>query len=98
MEIVPACTNAKLKAVIRCKLDLEIEIHPYGLLRYDGVNDTGCDKHYCVLITVIEFTGGYHVIYVINCFWFYVGRWFTKFNGVSKINFCLHLKKIGIQV
>lgn len=53
MEIVPACTNAKLKAVIRCKLNLEIEIHPYGLLRYDGVNDTGCDKHYCVLISVI---------------------------------------------
>lgn len=68
-------------------------IHSDGWRGYDGLVDLGFDKHFRVHHGANEFVRGESHINGIESFWSYTKRRLTKFNGVPKKTFYLHLKE-----
>jgi len=98
-EIVPNCSAKTLQAIIEHVVDLNsgrtrTEINTDGWRGYDGLVDTGYDKHYRVNHSKDEFSDfkGHHVN-GIEAFWSYTKRRITMFNGIRKTHFELFLKE-----
>ena len=92
-EIVPDCSRATLQGIIRGKVDPESVIHSDGWRGYDGLVDIGYRKHYRVRHGENEFANKESHINGIESFWGYAKTRLTRFRGLPKHTFCLHLKE-----
>jgi transposase-like protein len=92
-EIIPDCRRATLQAVIRGRVDLESIIHSDGWRGYNGLVDLGYKKHFRVNHGQNEFVQGKSHINGIESFWGYSKTRLSKFRGLSKMTFHLHLKE-----
>ena len=90
-EIIPDCSQATLRAVIRGRIDPASVVCSDGWPGYDGLVDVGFDKHIRINKQKTFAKGRAH-INGIEAFWSFTKRRLAKFNGV-KVNFGLHLKE-----
>lgn len=92
-EIVPDCSKATLQGIIRGHIELDSVINTDGWRGYDGLVDIGFDKHLRVNHGDNEFACGERHINGIESFWGYAKKRLSKFNGIDKKMFYLHLKE-----
>jgi len=92
-RIVPNCSRSTLQGIIRGKVKLESIIHTDGFRGYDGLIDLGYKKHYRVNHSRDEFARGKSHINGIENFWGIAKTRLSKFRGLSKTTFHLHLKE-----
>ena len=83
-EIVPNCARKTLQAVIRGRIELESIIHSDGWRGYDGLVDLGYKKHFVHEKSHIN---------GIESFWGYAKTRLSRFRGMNKSTFHLHLKE-----
>lgn len=92
-EILPDCRRHTLQAVIRGHVSLESVLHSDGWRGYNGLVDLGYQKHFRVQHGLDEFATATSHINGIESFWAYAKTRLTKFRGINKSTFKLHLKK-----
>jgi len=92
-EIVPDCSKATLQAIIRGKVEPESIIYSDGWRGYNGLVDVGYGKHLRVDHGRNEFARGKTHINGIEGFWGFAKSRLTRFRGMSKKTFYLHLKE-----
>jgi transposase len=92
-EIVPNCARKTLQGVIRGRVELESVIHSDGWRGYDGLVDLGYKKHFRVNHGSNEFVQGKSHINGIESFWGYAKTRLSRFRGMRKSTFHLHLKE-----
>ena len=92
-EIVPDCRRATLQAVIRGSVDLESVIHSDGWRGYNGLVDLGYKKHFRVNHGQDQFVHDKSHINGIESFWGYAKTRLSRFRGLNKKTFYLHLKE-----
>lgn len=92
-EIVPDCSKATLQAIIRGKVNPESIIYSDGWRGYNGLVDVGYGKHLRVDHGRNEFTRGKTHINGIEGFWGFAKSRLTRFRGMNKDTFFLHLKE-----
>lgn len=92
-EIVPNCAKPTLQGVIRGRVDLETVIHSDGWRGYNGLVDLGYKKHFRVQHGHNEFVKSKSHINGIESFWAYAKTRMSKFRGLSRNTFYLHLKE-----
>lgn len=91
-EIVPNCSKATLQGIIRGKVDIKSVINSDGWRGYNGLVDIGYG-HYRVDHSKDEFVRGSTHINGIEGFWGYAKVRLSKFRGMNKQTFHLHLKE-----
>ena len=92
-EIVPDCSKATLQAIIRGKVEPESIIYSDGWRGYNGLVDVGYGKHLRVDHGRNEFAKGKAHINGIEGFWGFAKSRLTRFRGMNKETFFLHLKE-----
>ena len=92
-EIVPNCRRSTLQAVIRGRIDHQSIIHSDGWRGYDGLVDLGYKKHFRVNHGTNEFVNNKSHINGIESFWGYAKSRLSRFRGMNKTLFHLHLKE-----
>ena len=92
-QIMPNVSRAALQAVIRGHAALDSTIHTDGWSGYDGLVDLGYERHFRVHHGANEFAVGLNHINGIESFWGFAKHRMTKFHGLSKHTFPLHLKE-----
>lgn len=92
-EIVPDAKKKTLIAVVRGRVDLDTVIHTDGWRAYDGLVDLGYEKHYRVHHGDNEFAVGERHINGIESFWAFAKLRLSRFKGLPKHTFYLHLKE-----
>ncbi|KPK24603.1 MAG: transposase [Desulfobacterales bacterium SG8_35_2] len=92
-EIVPDCRRATLQGVIRGRVDLESVIHSDGWRGYNGLVDLGYKKHFRVNHGQDQFVHDKSHINGIESFWGYAKTRLSKFRGMNRKTFYLHLKE-----
>ena len=92
-EVVPDCRRSTLQAVIRGRVSLESVIHSDGWRGYNGLVDLGYKKHFRVNHGQDEFVQGKSHINGIESFWGFAKTRLSRFRGMSKTTFHLHLKE-----
>lgn len=92
-ELVPDVQRKTLQAIIRGRVSLDSIIHSDGWRGYNGLVDTGFDKHYRVNHSKNEFATKDSHINGIESFWSFAKRRLQKFNGIARHTFYLHLKE-----
>ena len=92
-EIVPNCSKTTLQGIIRGKVSLDSVIHSDGWRGYQGLVDVGYKKHFRVAHHKNEFVNGKKHINGIEGFWGFSKTRLSKFKGMSKSTFNLHLKE-----
>lgn len=92
-EIVPDCSKTTLQAIIRGKVEPESIIYSDGWRGYNGLVDVGYGKHLRVDHGRNEFTRGKTHINGIEGFWGFAKSRLTRFRGMNKVTFFLHLKE-----
>ena len=92
-EVVPDCRRATLQAVIRGRVDLESVIHSDGWRGYNGLVDLGYKKHFRVNHGQDQFVHDKSHINGIESFWGFAKTRLSRFRGMNKNTFYLHLKE-----
>jgi len=92
-EIVPDVAKKTLQGIIRGKVELDSVIHSDQWPGYNGLVDLGYKKHFRVDHGADEFTNGQSHINGIEGFWGLAKNRLTKFKGIHKHTFYLHLKE-----
>lgn len=92
-EIVPDCSKATLQAIIRGRVALDSVIYSDGWRGYNGLVDVGYGKHLRIDHGRDEFVRGQAHINGIEGFWGFAKSRLTRFRGMSKDTFYLHLKE-----
>lgn len=92
-EIVPDARKKTLQQAIRGKVDLQSIVHSDGWPGYDGLVDVGYAKHLRVEHGRNEFANEQSHINGIESFWAYAKHRLTKFKGIPRHTFYLHLKE-----
>jgi transposase-like protein len=92
-EVVPDCSKATLQAIIRGRVALDSVIYSDGWRGYNGLVDVGYGKHLRVDHSQDEFSRGRSHINGIEGFWGFAKSRLTRFRGMSKHTFYLHLKE-----
>jgi transposase-like protein len=92
-EIVPDVTKKTLQKAIRGRVSLDTIVHSDGWRGYDGLVDVGYAKHLRVSHGDNEFVDGRSHINGIESFWAFAKHRLTKFKGVPRHTFYLHLKE-----
>ncbi len=92
-QIVHNCSKELLQKIVREKVSLNTIIHTDGWPAYDSLVDLGYQKHYRIKHRDGEFVRGNVHINGIEGFWGYVKTRLTKFKGLRKSQFYLHLKE-----
>lgn len=92
-EIVPDCSKATLQAIIRGRVSLESVIYSDGWRGYNGLVDVGYGKHLRVDHGKDEFAIGHTHVNGIEGFWGFSKTRLTRFRGMNKSTFYLHLKE-----
>jgi len=92
-QIIPNCRQKTLRKAILHKISLESVIHSDGWSGYDGLVDMGYQKHLRVNHEAAEFALRKNHVNGIESFWSFAKRRLTKFNGLPRHTFYLHLKE-----
>jgi transposase-like protein len=92
-EIVPDFRRKTLQAVIRGRVSADSVIHSDYWRGYNGLVDLGYKKHFRVQHATDQFVQGKSHINGIESFWGYAKTRLSKFRGMSKSTFYLHLKE-----
>jgi transposase len=92
-QIVKNCSASQLLPIIKGKADTDAVIYTDGFKTYDGLADFGYKKHYRVKHGENEFVNGRNHINGIENFWGLCKVRLTKFRGVHKHTFYLHIKE-----
>ena len=92
-EIVPDVKKTTLRKAIRGKVGLDTIVHSDGWRGYDGLVDVGYARHLRVNHGADQFVDGRSHINGIESFWAYAKHRLTKFKGVARHTFYLHLKE-----
>ena len=92
-EIVPDCSKVTLQGIIRGKVAPESIIYSDRWRGYNGLVDVGYGKHLRVDHSRNEFVRGKTHINGIEGFWGFAKSRLTRFRGMSKVTFYLHLKE-----
>ena len=92
-QIVHNCSKELLQRIVREKVGLDAIIHTDYWPAYDGLVDLGYQKHYRIKHGDGEYVRGNVHINGIEGFWGYVKTRLTKFKGLKKSQFYLHLKE-----
>ena len=82
-----------LQTIIKERVNTNNEIHSDGWRAYNGLVDLGYKKHYRVDHSKNEFANKHKHINGIESFWGLAKIRLTKFKGLSKQTFYLHLKE-----
>lgn len=92
-EIVEDCSKATLQDIIRGRVLPESVIHTDGWRGYNGLVDVGYAKHFRVDHGKHQFAHGNCHINGIEGFWGLAKTRLTRFKGLAKHTFYLHLKE-----
>ena len=92
-QIVPDVTKRTLQKAIRGRVSLDTIVHSDGWPGYDGLVDVGYARHLRVNHGENEFVDGRCHINGIESFWAFAKHRLTKFKGVPRHTFYLHLKE-----
>ena len=92
-QVVKNCSVSTLLPIIEQKIDKESIVYTDGFKSYDGLVNFGYKKHYRVKHGENEFANGINHINGIENFWGVANTLLSKFRGVSKNTFYLHLKE-----
>ena len=92
-EIVPDCSSLTLQGIIRGHIEPGSVIHSDGWRGYNGLVDVGYEKHFRVDHLHDEFVRGHAHINGIEGFWGFSKTRLTRFKGLPKNTFYLHLKE-----
>jgi len=92
-EIVPDCRKNTLQAIIRGRVELGSIVYSDGWRGYNGLVDVGYGKHLRVDHGRDEFARGRTHINGIEGFWGFAKSRLTRFRGMNKHTFYLHLKE-----
>ncbi len=96
-EIVPDCRKATLQAIIHGRAHPDSVIYSDGWRGYGGLVDVGYGKHFRVAHGRDEFVRGHVHINGIAGFWGFAKKRLTKFRGMSRRPFYLHLKECKLR-
>lgn len=91
-RIVADVSRASLQAVIKGKVTLDSVIHSDHWKAYNGLVDVGYMKHYRINHS-IEYANAVTHINGIESFWSFAKTRLSKFRGMNKHTFYLHLKE-----
>ena len=92
-QIVNNCSTNQLLPIIQGKASINAVIYSDGFKTYDGLADFGYKKHYRVKHGENEFALGHNHINGIENFWGLCKVRLSKFRGVHKHKFYLHIKE-----
>lgn len=92
-EIVPGRSKKILQGVISGRVELESVIHSDGWRGHNGLIDLGYAKHLRVDHGRNEFVRGRSHINGIEGFWGFAKSLLSRFRGMHKSTFYLHLKE-----
>jgi len=92
-QVVRNCSAAELLPIIRNKISEESVVYTDGFKTYDGLVDLGYKKHHRIKHGQNEFAHGLNHINGIENFWAIAKTRLTKFRGLHKSTFYLHLKE-----
>jgi transposase len=92
-QIVKNCSMSELMPIIKGKADKGAVIYTDGFKTYDGLADYGYKKHYRVKHGVNEFATGHKHINGIENFWGLCKVRLSKYRGIHKHKFYLHIKE-----
>lgn len=92
-QIVKNCSVSQLLPIIQGKADTDAVIYTDGFKTYDGLADYGYKKHYRVKHGENEFADGHNHINGIENFWGLCKVRLSKFRGIHRHKFYLHIKE-----
>lgn len=92
-QVVRNCSAAELLPIIREKVNEESTVYTDGFKTYDGLVDLGYKKHHRIKHDNNEFAVGSNHINGIENFWAIAKARLSKFRGIHKSTFYLHLKE-----
>ncbi len=92
-QVVNNCSRSSLMPIIEQKVNKESTVYTDGFKTYDGLVNFGYKKHYRVKHGENEFANGHNHINGIENFWAIAKSRLSKFRGISKDTFYLHLKE-----
>jgi len=92
-QIVDNCSRDTLHSIIKERISTTSTINSDGWRGYNGLVDLGYKKHYRVDHSANEFARGKSHINGIENFWGLAKVRLSKFRGISKHTFYLHLKE-----
>jgi len=92
-QVVKNCSIKELMPIIKEKVPLDSVIYTDGFKSYDGLVNVGYKKHYRIHHGKNEFADGHNHINGIENFWGIAKTRLSKFRGIHKSNFYLHLKE-----
>jgi transposase len=92
-QVVRNCSAAELLPIIMEKVNEESTVYTDGFKTYDGLVDLGYKKHHRIKHDNNEFALGSNHINGIENFWAIAKARLSKFRGIHKSTFYLHLKE-----
>ena len=93
-QIVKNCSASELIPILSQFSELDESVKYLDCWKaYDGFVDYGAKAHYRVKHSKNEFANGKNHINGIENFWGYAKHRLSKFKGIKKENFLLHLKE-----
>lgn len=92
-QVVKNCSVNTLLPIIKDKIDIDSTVYTDGFKSYDGLVNFGYKKHYRVKHGENQFAAGTNHINGIENFWAIAKSRLSKFRGISKTTFNLHLKE-----
>jgi len=92
-EIVPDVRKDTLLQIVKGKVDKQSVIHTDGFRSYDSIVHLGYQKHFRILHSDDNFAEGSNHINGIEGFWGFAKVRLSRFRGMSKNTFYLHLKE-----
>jgi transposase len=92
-QVVKNCSIKELMPIILGKTNTEAVIYSDGFKTYDGLVNYGYKKHFRVQHGDNEFANAHSHINGIENFWGLCKVRLTKFRGMNKNKFYLHLKE-----
>ncbi len=92
-QVVKNCSTSELTPIIKGKVPTDSVIYTDGFKTYDGLVNFGFKKHHKIKHVENEFAKGHNYINGIENFWAIAKTRLSKFRGISKATFYLHLKE-----
>lgn len=92
-QVVKNCSASELLPIIKGKVPTDSVIYTDGFKTYDGLVNFGFKKHHRIKHGENEFAKGHNHINGIENFWAIAKTRLSKFRGISKATFYLHLKE-----
>ena len=92
-QIVKHCSIAEILPIIERKANKESTIYTDYFKTYDGLADFGYKRHYRIKHSDNEFVNGHNHINGIENFWGLCKVRLSKYRGIHKHKFYLHLKE-----